>query len=239
MTVGFGLNMSESSKCILPLALKSEIKWWIKIVFFKLVARFHFPAHLFSFRQGLVKHWLYATLKSRCTHYCTSSKYPRTHTVHTVHCSYTLKKSYKEKKERERQHSKDDFYLIFLSKVQVCQVQCHKVISFIILWKHLVHYEKKNMTKEAPDCWAAKILYQANMRKNFSVRTTTAFLSSQMLAKYFFSLKYRPSLQVIADNCWKRACKTQKNKCSFLSDPKPDHQIENGNRQLTTGVSKW
>lgn len=43
------------------------------------------------------------------------------------------KKSYKEKKERERQHSKDDFCLIFFffkSKVQVCQVQCHKVISF-------------------------------------------------------------------------------------------------------------
>lgn len=131
MTVGFGLNMSQSSKCILPLALKSEIKL-IKIVFFKLVARFHFPAHLFSFRQGLVKHWLYATLKSRCTHCCTSSKYPRTHTVHS---SYTFKKSYKEKKERKRQHSKDDFclifyFILFLSKVQVCQVQCHKVISF-------------------------------------------------------------------------------------------------------------
>lgn len=94
MTVWFGLNMSESSKCILPLALKSEIKW-IKIVFFKLVARFHFPAHLFSFRQGLVKHWLYATLKSRCTHYCTSSKYPRTHTVHS---SYTFKKAIRRKR---------------------------------------------------------------------------------------------------------------------------------------------
>lgn len=131
MTVWFGLNMSESSKCILPLALKSEIKW-IKIVFFKLVARFHFPAHLFSFRQGLVKHWLYATLKSRCTHYCTSSKYPRTHTVHS---SYTFKKAIRRKRRGKDNIQKMIFVwfffiFIFLSKVQVCQVQCHKVISF-------------------------------------------------------------------------------------------------------------
>lgn len=124
---------------------------------------------------------------------------------------------------------------IFNSMAPLMKNPCAKIVSqsrSIILWKHLVHYEKKNMTKEAPGCWAAKILYQANMGKNFSVRTTTA-------SQYFFSLKYRPSLQVIADHCWKRACKKQKNKCSFLSDPKPDHQIENGNRQLTTGVSKW
>lgn len=177
--------MSESSKCTLPLALKSEIKWWIKIVFFKLVARFHFPAHLFSFRQGLVKHWLYATLKSRCTHYCTSSKYPRTHNVHTVHCSYT--KSYKEKKERERQHSKDFFFNL---KYKYAKYNATRLFLFALI--HCLLVIRLKLTKKGlAFVWCSHLKSVCRL----------LFKSKNLMYKHIYKLYVNPDVVWHLDLC--------------------------------------
>ncbi len=50
-------------------------------------------------------------------------------------------------------------------------------------WKYMAHHEKENQTIMTMDCWAAEVLYQARLGKNFACKTLKISIHNSQMIK--------------------------------------------------------